>query len=41
MKFAANGTLYRGSKPVMWSVVEGDRTAEAEVELRITPRMRW
>ncbi|MEI5528415.1 class I tRNA ligase family protein, partial [Streptomyces brasiliscabiei] len=20
MKFAANGTLYRGSKPVMWSV---------------------
>src|SRR3984885_708624 len=22
MKFAANGTLYRGSKPVMWGVVE-------------------
>ena len=22
LKFAANGTLYRGSKPVMWSVVE-------------------
>ena len=22
MKFAANGSLYRGSKPVMWSVVE-------------------
>jgi isoleucyl-tRNA synthetase len=32
MKFAANGTLYRGSKPVMWSVVEKTALAEAEVE---------
>ncbi|MGA2313530.1 MAG: isoleucine--tRNA ligase [Xanthobacteraceae bacterium] len=32
MKFAANGTLYRGSKPVMWSVVEQTALAEAEVE---------
>ena len=31
-KFAANGTLYRGSKPVMWSVVEKTALAEAEVE---------
>jgi isoleucyl-tRNA synthetase len=32
MKFAANETLYRGSKPVMWSVVEKTALAEAEVE---------
>ncbi len=32
MKFAANGTLYRGSKPVMWSVVEKTALADAEVE---------
>jgi isoleucyl-tRNA synthetase len=32
MKFAQNGTLYRGSKPVMWSVVERTALAEAEVE---------
>ncbi len=32
MKFAPNGTLYRGSKPVMWSVVEKTALAEAEVE---------
>lgn len=32
MKFAANRTLYRGSKPVMWSVVEKTALAEAEVE---------
>jgi isoleucyl-tRNA synthetase len=32
MKFAADGTLYRGSKPVMWSVVEKTALAEAEVE---------
>jgi isoleucyl-tRNA synthetase len=32
MKFAQNGTLYRGSKPVMWSVVEQTALAEAEVE---------
>ncbi|HTS42285.1 MAG TPA: isoleucine--tRNA ligase [Xanthobacteraceae bacterium] len=32
MKFGANGLLYRGSKPVMWSVVEKTALAEAEVE---------
>src|SRR6202023_257557 len=32
MKFVANDTLYRGSKPVMWSVVEKTALAEAEVE---------
>src|SRR5258708_18810051 len=32
MGFAQNGTLYRGSKPVMWSVVEKTALAEAEVE---------
>lgn len=32
MKFAETGQLYRGSKPVMWSVVEKTALAEAEVE---------
>ena len=32
MKFALTGQLYRGSKPVMWSVVEKTALAEAEVE---------
>jgi isoleucyl-tRNA synthetase len=32
MQFAMNGLLYRGSKPVMWSVVEKTALAEAEVE---------
>ncbi|MCB1503732.1 MAG: isoleucine--tRNA ligase [Hyphomicrobiaceae bacterium] len=32
MKFAQSGLLYRGSKPVMWSVVEKTALAEAEVE---------
>ena len=32
LKFAMNGLLYRGSKPVMWSVVEKTALAEAEVE---------
>jgi isoleucyl-tRNA synthetase len=32
MKFRDNGLLYRGSKPVMWSVVEKTALAEAEVE---------
>ena len=32
MKFAMNGALYEGSKPVMWSVVERTALAEAEVE---------
>ncbi len=31
-KFMMNGLLYRGSKPVMWSVVEKTALAEAEVE---------
>jgi isoleucyl-tRNA synthetase len=31
-KFAANRLLYRGSKPVMWSVVEKTALAEAEIE---------
>jgi isoleucyl-tRNA synthetase len=32
LKFADSGQLYRGSKPVMWSVVEKTALAEAEVE---------
>ncbi len=32
MSFAETGQLYRGSKPVMWSVVEKTALAEAEVE---------
>src|SRR4029079_6894551 len=32
MKFAQRGLVYRGSKPVMWSVVEKTALAEAEVE---------
>jgi isoleucyl-tRNA synthetase len=32
MKFLMNGTLYQGSKPVMWSPVEETALAEAEVE---------
>ena len=32
LKFAENGLLYRGSKPVMWSVAERTALAEAEVE---------
>ena len=31
-KFLLNGLLYRGSKPVMWSVAEKTALAEAEVE---------
>ena len=31
-KFLMNGGLYRGSKPVLWSVVEKTALAEAEVE---------
>ncbi|WP_414897198.1 isoleucine--tRNA ligase [Rhodovulum sp. YEN HP10] len=34
MKFLMNGTLYQGSKPVMWSPVEKTALAEAEVEYR-------
>ena len=32
IKFARNGLLFRGSKPVMWSVVERTGLAEAEIE---------
>ncbi|MFT4128791.1 isoleucine--tRNA ligase [Labrys sp. (in: a-proteobacteria)] len=32
MKFAMSDQLYRGSKPVMWSVVEKTSLAEAEIE---------
>ena len=32
MTFAKSGQLYRGSKPVMWSVVERTALAEAEIE---------
>ncbi len=32
LKFAVTGQLYRGSKPVMWSVVEKTALAEAEIE---------
>ncbi|RXF74080.1 isoleucine--tRNA ligase [Hansschlegelia zhihuaiae] len=32
MDFARSGQLYRGSKPVMWSVVEKTALAEAEIE---------
>jgi len=32
MKFATTGQLYRGSKPIMWSVVEQTALAEAEIE---------
>jgi isoleucyl-tRNA synthetase len=42
MKFAMNGALYRGSKPVMWSVVEKTALAEAEVEYHdYTSDMVW
>ncbi len=33
-KFASNGGLYKGAKPVMWSVVEKTALAEAEVEYK-------
>ena len=32
MKFLMNGTLYHGSRPVMWSPIEKTALAEAEVE---------
>src|ERR1041384_4567841 len=32
LQFIDNGLLYRGSQPVMWSVVEKTALAEAEVE---------
>lgn len=33
-KFLADGTLYRGEKPVFWSVVEKTALAEAEIEYK-------
>ena len=33
-KFVENGSLYRGSKPVMWSTVEKTALAEAEIEYK-------
>lgn len=33
-KFVTNGLLYRGVKPVMWSVVEKTALAEAEIEYK-------
>jgi isoleucyl-tRNA synthetase len=42
MKFAETGQLYRGSKPVMWSVVEKTSLAEAEIEYHdYTSDMVW
>ena len=40
IKFAQNQTLYRGSKPVMWSVVEKTALAEAEVAAHVAERLR-
>ncbi|MBB3966406.1 isoleucine--tRNA ligase [Rhizobium metallidurans] len=42
LKIAKSGQLYRGSKPVMWSVVERTALAEAEVEYHdIESDMIW
>jgi isoleucyl-tRNA synthetase len=42
MKFVNNGSLYQGSKPVMWSPVEKTALAEAEVEYHdITSHTIW
>lgn len=35
LKIAKSGQLYRGSKPIMWSVVERTALAEAEVEYQV------
>ncbi|MEA1651546.1 isoleucine--tRNA ligase [Nitrospirillum sp. BR 11164] len=41
-KFLLNGGLYKGAKPVMWSVVEKTALAEAEVEYQdVTSPMIW
>jgi isoleucyl-tRNA synthetase len=41
-KFVMNGGLYRGAKPVMWSVVEKTALAEAEVEYHdLTSNTVW
>jgi isoleucyl-tRNA synthetase len=42
MKFLMNGSLYQGSKPVMWSSVEKTALAEAEVEYHdVTSHQVW
>jgi len=42
LKIATSGQLYRGSKPIMWSVVERTALAEAEVEYHdIESDMIW
>ncbi len=42
MRFVMNGSLYQGSKPVMWSPVEKTALAEAEVEYHdYTSHMVW
>jgi len=42
MKFVMNGSLYQGSKPVMWSPVEKTALAEAEVEYHdLTSHTVW
>jgi isoleucyl-tRNA synthetase len=42
MKFVMNGSLYQGSKPVMWSPVEKTALAEAEVEYHdVTSHQVW
>ena len=41
-KFLLNGGLYKGVKPVLWSVVEKTALAEAEVEYQdVTSQMIW
>ncbi|TNC52531.1 isoleucine--tRNA ligase [Rubellimicrobium rubrum] len=41
-KFLMNGSLYQGSKPVMWSPVEKTALAEAEVEYQdVTSHQVW
>jgi isoleucyl-tRNA synthetase len=39
-KFLMNGGLFRGSKPVLWSVVEKTALAEAGSSTRTTPPTR-
>jgi isoleucyl-tRNA synthetase len=42
LKFLMNGSLYQGSKPVMWSPVERTALAEAEVEYHdVTSHQVW
>ncbi len=42
LKIAMSGQLYRGSKPIMWSVVERTALAEAEVEYQqVESDMIW